>query len=59
VAIKSGWDDAGIKYNKPVVNVTVRDSHFTTRACCVCVGSLPPCPLSGRARRPWWWTTRR
>lgn len=39
VAIKSGWDDAGIKYGKPVVNVTVRDSHFTTRACCVCVGS--------------------
>jgi len=39
VAIKSGWDNAGILYNKPVVNVTVRDSSFTTRACCVCVGS--------------------
>jgi polygalacturonase len=39
IAIKSGWDDAGIKYNRPVVNVTVRDSSFTTRAGCVCVGS--------------------
>ena len=39
VAIKSGWDDAGIKYGKPVVNVTVRDSSFTTRAACVCIGS--------------------
>jgi len=39
VAIKSGWDDAGIRYGKPVVNVTVRDSTFTTRSACVCVGS--------------------
>lgn len=39
VAIKSGWDDKGIQYGKPVVNVTVRDSTFTTRAACVCVGS--------------------
>ena len=39
VAIKSGWDDAGIRYGKPSVNITVRDSDFTTRACCVCVGS--------------------
>ena len=39
VAIKSGWDQAGIDYNTPVVNITVRDSSFTTRACCVCVGS--------------------
>ena len=39
VAIKSGWDQAGIDYNTPVVNITVRDSTFTTRACCVCVGS--------------------
>jgi polygalacturonase len=46
VAIKSGWDDAGIRYNVPVENVTVRDSDITTRACCVCVGS----EMSGGAR---------
>ena len=46
VAIKSGWDDAGIKYGVPVENITVRDSSFTTRACCVCVGS----EMSGGAR---------
>ena len=46
VAIKSGWDDAGILYGVPVENVTVRDSDITTRACCVCVGS----EMSGGAR---------
>lgn len=46
VAIKSGWDDAGIAYGVPVENVTVLDSSFTTRACCVCVGS----EMSGGAR---------
>lgn len=46
VAIKSGWDDAGIRYGVPVENVTVRDSDITTRACCVCVGS----EMSGGAR---------
>jgi polygalacturonase len=46
VAIKSGWDDAGIRYGVPVENVTVRDSSFTTRASCVCVGS----EMSGGAR---------
>lgn len=39
VAIKSGWDDAGIRYGVPVQGVTVRDSTFTTPAACVCVGS--------------------
>jgi polygalacturonase len=39
VAIKSGWDNAGIVYNTPVVNVTVRDSTFSTRAACVTIGS--------------------
>lgn len=46
VAIKSGWDDAGIAYGVPVENITIRDSSFTTRACCVCVGS----EMSGGAR---------
>ena len=46
VAIKSGWDDAGIKYGKPSENITVLDSSFTTRACCICVGS----EMSGGAR---------
>ena len=46
VAVKSGWDDAGIRYGVPSVNVTVRDSSFTTRACCVCIGS----EMSGGAR---------
>jgi polygalacturonase len=39
VAIKSGWDQAGIDYGVPSENITVRDSSFTTRACCVCAGS--------------------
>lgn len=40
VAIKSGWDEAGIQYGVPTTNVTVRDSHFTTpNAACVCIGS--------------------
>ena len=46
VAVKSGWDDAGIAYNTPSVNITVRDSSFTTQACCVCIGS----EMSGGAR---------
>lgn len=39
VAVKSGWDQAGIDYAQPTVNVTVRDSVFSTRASCVCIGS--------------------
>ena len=39
VAIKSGWDDAGIRYNVPVDGVIVRDSSFTSMSACVCVGS--------------------
>ena len=46
VAVKSGWDQAGIDYGKPSENITVLDSTFTTRACCVCVGS----EMSGGAR---------
>jgi len=46
VAIKSGWDDAGIRYGVPVEGVVVRDSVFTTVAACVCIGS----EMSGGAR---------
>lgn len=39
VAIKSGWDLAGILYNVPSKNITVRNSVFSTRSSCVCIGS--------------------
>jgi polygalacturonase len=39
VAVKSGWDQAGIDFNMPTRNVTVRDSSFSTRSSCVCIGS--------------------
>lgn len=39
VAVKSGWDTAGVLYGRPTVNVTVRDMVATTRAACVCIGS--------------------
>ena len=39
VAIKSGWDQAGIDYARPTVNVTIRDCTFATPANCVTIGS--------------------
>jgi polygalacturonase len=39
VAIKSGWDQAGINFARPCINVTVRDSVFATPANCVAIGS--------------------
>ena len=39
VAIKSGWDQAGIDYNVPSLNITVRNSVISTRSSCVCIGS--------------------
>jgi polygalacturonase len=39
IAIKSGWDEAGIQYGVPTVNVTIRDLVATTRSACVCIGS--------------------
>jgi polygalacturonase len=59
VAIKSGWDDAGIRYGVPVSGVVVRDSTFTTPSSCVCVGS----EMSGGAGASAWrgegWVWRR
>lgn len=39
VSVKSGWDNAGIEFGQPSVNITIRDCVFTTRDACIAIGS--------------------
>lgn len=39
IAVKSGWNQAGVAYGHPTVNITIRDMVCSTRSACLAIGS--------------------
>jgi polygalacturonase len=39
IAVKSGWDRAGVSYGVPTNNVTIRDMVCATQSACIAIGS--------------------
>ena len=40
IAIKSGWDEFGYRYDRPSTNITIRNSIFSSPCCAaICIGS--------------------
>lgn len=39
IAVKSGWNQAGVQYGVPTVNVSIQDVYCETQSACLAIGS--------------------